>query len=241
MASKRESHLFFARKPAPAPERPQGDTARRGGRLDRGERPKTIRRGIDFGAFQELTAQASEQVQTSATIGRITGRVPTDLRKIQQRMEYHEAHGTLRPYVLEHADEVIALLCGNTKRALSIVMSALDEPRVAYLQTLKNLLLADLKPSAHGGPYLDLYLAITDLMGASYNYLAACGPQSTATLSTQTDLCMQVRARAEQFYRLLATILVGQEASAGLPAAPPGVITEASMELRRAARPRLGR
>lgn len=236
MATRRESHLYYGRT-ATVPATPRdAERTEAQRRLERGLTAPPGARGLDFPTYRELAAAASRNVEACATVGRVTRRAPADLRKLQERIEYHEANGTLRGYVLDHPDEVVAALCGSTKRALSILISVLDEPRVAYLQTLKNLLIADMKPSSRTGAYLDLYNAITELMCASYTYLSATSPHAEPSPVTQVDLCRQVHARAEKFYTVLASILAGAYAEDEVlerPASGPAVITEATMRTRR--------
>jgi hypothetical protein len=228
MARDRSTHLHFGNRPAPLVDPRQAELQERQRRLERSLAVPPGRRGLDFATYRDLSDQAAQNVCASAMVGQITGRIPGDLKKIQQRIEYHETQGTLRAYVLQHPDEIVAVLCGNTKRSLSMLISALDGPRDAYLQTLKNLLIADLKPSSRGGEYLDLYNAITELMCASFNYLAACAPQAPASPVTQSDLCKQVRVRAEKFYGVLQEILAnGSEFE---EVRREGVITEATMQ-----------
>ena len=238
MAMRRgESHLYFNRRPAPVVDAREVELQERQRRLERSLAVSPSRRGLDFKTFRELSDHATQNVRASAMVGEITGRIPADIRKILERIERHEDQGTLRKFVLDNHDDVIAVLCGNTKRSLSTLISALNDPRDAYLQSLKNLLIADLKPSSRGGAYLDLYNAITELMCASYNYLAACAPQAPAAPVTQSDLCKQVRTRAEKFYGV-PTEIITDEAD-HTPEPPKGIITEATMQSRRIERERI--
>jgi len=239
MARDRHSHLHFSRAPAPPTEVPAGEWQERHWELERSLTRSFARQGLDFSTYRDLSNRATQNVRVCATVGQVTGRVPGDLKKIQERIERHEAQGTLRRYVLRHPDEVVAVLCGNTKRSLSILISSLDGPRDAYLQALKNLLLADLKPSARGGPYLDLYNAINALIHASYNYLYACSPDSPSLPSMQSDLCRQLRVRAEEFYTVLCAILNEPDPQAESNGSPKAAITEATMQREHSTQPRI--
>ena len=228
MARDRQSHLYFGRQPAAPPQPRPPESQERQRRLERGLAASPAARGLDLESYRELSDTATQNVRVCAMVGQVTGRAPAELKKIQQRIELHEAEGTLRQYVLDHPDEAIAALCANTKRSLSMLTSSLEGPRNGYLQSLKNLLITDLKPTSRDGEYLDLYNAITELMCASYNYLGACDARAGTSPITQTDLCRQVRLRAEHFYEVLRDILHEPGESTGVERA--GVITEASMQ-----------
>lgn len=227
MARDRQSHLYFQRRPAAVPEPAGTEWQERQQRLSRSLAVSPATRGLDFDTYRKLSDRATQNVRACAMVGQVTGRAPAELKRIQAHIEHHEAEGSLRQYVLDHPADTVAALCANTKRSLSIIISALDGPHDAYLQSLKNLLIADLKPTSQGGEYLDLYNAITELMCASYNYLSSCDPDSRTSPITQADLCQQVHARAGHFYDVLQGILA--EAGTAAPTGSSSAITEASM------------